>query len=538
MKPRRYQSRTLDDLWSWFGRHPDGNPIVGACVGAGKSLMIAMAARRAAEEYAGTRSLVLVHQKELLEQNASKVNLVWPGAAGVYSAAVRRRELGRPVTLATIGSIWKRAHELGPIHMVHADECHLINTKEIGMWRSFLKDLARYNPHTPTVGWTGTDFRGNGVYLTAGKEALFTGVATRVTMKELLTPDEDGNTFLSPLTPVATETHIDTEDVRTSAGEYVTADLAQATDQPQLVEATCEEIAKLGATRRRWLVFAVTVEHAKNVAASLARRGVSCGVVHAETPAAERDRLIDDFRTGRIRCLVNVAVLTTGFDVPEVDFIALLRATLSPVLYVQIAGRGMRQAPGKVDCLWADFTDTTDRMGPVDEVKGRAPRASGTAEAPFRICPNCGSRNQASARECIDCGHQFPEPERIKHGTASSGAAVLSSQLPTEIMQPVERVSYMLHQKPESPPSVRVEYWQGVEVVAKEWLHFDHQGYPRLKAEKWWRMRSLIDGIPRTCSDAIVAANAGAVRAPSALLLVKAKGKHPEITNYLWQEAA
>ena len=91
MTPRPYQSRALDELWSWFGKHAGGNPIVEACVGAGKSLMIALLAQRAEQQYPGTRVLVLVHQKELLEQNVEKIMAVWPEAnVGIYSAGAGR----------------------------------------------------------------------------------------------------------------------------------------------------------------------------------------------------------------------------------------------------------------------------------------------------------------------------------------------------------------------------------------------------------------------------------------------------------------
>jgi len=526
---RPYQAEAIADLWNWFGRHEDGNPIMVASVGAGKSLMIAEVARRANEEYPGTRVLVLMHQKELLAQNVGKLAAIWPGAdVGVFSASVGRKQLDQQITYATIGSVWKRAHELGRIDIIMADECHLINPKQEGMWRAFLKDMGRYNPSARVIGWTGTEFRGNGVYLTAHEEALFSHVATRVEMTKLL---ELG--YLAPLVPAATETRIKTDDVRMSGDDYVVSDLAKATDTDELVQSTASEICTLFSDRKRWLVFAVTVEHAEHMRDALRDRGVSADMVSALTPSTERDRLIESFRRGEIRCLVNVAVLTTGFDVPEIDAIAMLRATKSPVLYVQIAGRGMRTADGKTDCLWADFTDTTIRLGPVDKVKGRLPVKGGKGEAPFKLCPNCGSRNTAGATECIDCGHAFPPPVLIKHHATSGDAAVLSSQLAKETEVPITNVTYCLHRKPESPTSMRVEYWQGLEICAKEWVFFDHQGYPRQKAERWWRLRTDNKVTPSSTEEAVIIANAGGVRAPTALVLNRS-GKHAEIISHKW----
>lgn len=535
MKLRDYQSRTLDELWSWFGKHTDGNPIVEAAVGAGKSLMIAALAQRADTEYPGTRILVLVHQKELLEQNVEKIVAIWPQAdVGIYSAAAGRKQLGRQITYATIGSIYKQAYNLGRIDIVLADECHLINPKETGMWRQFLNDLARPCPHARTIGWTGTPFRGNGVWLTAGDEALFTHVATRVTMRELLDLQ-----FLTPLLPAPTATRVDASDVRTSGDDYVVSELAKVTDREELVEATCDEIVQLAADRKRWLVFAVTIDHAHHVCASLVRRGVNAAVVSAETPKHDRAALIKAFRLGQIRCLVNVAVLTTGFDVPQVDFIALLRATKSPVLYGQIAGRGMRLADGKDNCLWADFTDTTERMGPVDAIKGRLPSAARKGEAPTKLCPECGSQNPASATECIDCGFKFPEPERIKHGNKASAAAVLSSQQEALFEEvPVDEVRYRLHQKEGSPPSLRVEYLNGIMVAAREWVCVSHQGYARKKAEAWWATRSKIDAIPGSAEEAIewLEYDADILRKPAMIRITK-MDKYPQVVSYEWGQA-
>lgn len=809
MKLREYQNRALDELWTWFGKHNDGNPIVEACVGAGKSLMIAALAQRADVEFPGTRVLVLVHQKELLEQNVEKIVAIWPSSdIGIYSAAHGRKQLGKQITYATIGSIWKKAHELGRIDIVLADECfigetvvstpsgkrridtlrcgdavynqcgigivesvfskpvtelyklefddgtsltctgdhpifttegwvaakelengahlfsiegmrllwesvypvdkagrgredavslsgadlekarnllavvckeaqepneqqpnkaeaagktagdqaqanqargqraiaaftsactasrfggrlgvrasgenhdgirkrvsiplqdrhrqhhnddwnrvgrwlsllageagagcsqnraalfprlvnlsriesrssqavfnlrvsghpsyfangkvvhncHLINPKETGMWRSFLADLAKYNPRTRCIGWTGTPFRGNGVWLTAGDEALFSNISTRVTMKELL-----GLNFLSPLLPATTVTRIDAHDVRTSGDDYVVSELAKVTDTEVLVEATCGEIVQLAADRKRWLVFAVTVEHAQHVCSALRRRGVVAEVVSAKTPKAERNRLINDYRAGRLRCLVNVAVLTTGFDVPEVDFIALLRATKSPVLYVQIAGRGMRIASGKTDCLWADFTDTTSLMGPVDEVKGKLPTGGRKGVAPHKLCPTCGSQNAAAATECADCGFMFPEPERIKHGDKASAAAILSSQKQTMFTTvPVDEVRYRLHKKPGSSPSLRVEYYEGMMRMASEWVCLSHAGYARKKAETWWTTRSKIDAIPGSVDVAVEWLNYddSILRKPAAIIINRT-AKYPQIVSYQWEE--
>ena len=538
MNLRPYQQRTLDELWAWFTKHDGGNPIVEAAVGAGKSLMIAALAQRADTEFPGTRILVLVHQKELLEQNVDKLLKIWPRASvGLYSAAIGKKELGYQLTYATIGSIYKYAHKLGRIDIVLADECHLINPKQVGMWRQFISDLMRYNPRTRVVGLTGTPYRGNGVWLTAEEDSLFTHVATKVTMRELVDAG-----FLTPLVPATTATRIDTSGARIQNGDYVLADLERIANRKSVVTSACAEIVKLAYERKRWLVFAVTIDHAESVANELKRLGVAVDVVSAETPKAERAAIIQGFRTGKLRCLVNVAVLTTGFDVPEVDFIALLRATKSPVLYVQIAGRGMRIADGKTDCLWADFTTTTIEMGPVDAVKGRMPKPKKKREAPFKLCPECGSQNPTAALKCTDCGAEFPPPERVNHDDVVSTAAIMSSQKEATIVRvPVDNVTYRSHVKygenGRHSVSLRVDYHSGLIIAATEWVFLSHEGYARKKAETWWAIRSKIDAIPGDVAEAVswLQYDPMILRRPTEILINKS-GKYPAIVSYVWAQ--
>ena len=520
---RPYQAKALDDLWSWFTENPDGDPIVEASVGAGKSVLIAELCRRAIAAYPATRILMLVHVKELLTQNLEKLLAVWPQApVGVYSASVGARQLGRSITYATIGSVAKRAHQLGHVDLVLVDECHLISPSEQTMYRRLIDELRGYCPAMRVIGWTGTAFRGDGVWLT--QQGLFSHVAARITMRELLDAG-----YLSPLTTAETVTRIETDGVRMSGGDYVVSALAKASDRAEIVRAACAELVRLAAARRRWLVFAVTVEHAQHVAAELRDvHGIACAVVSAKSTPTERDGAIRDFKAGRLRALVNVAVLTTGFDVPAVDCIALLRATRSPVLYVQIAGRGMRTADGKSDCLWLDFTDTTATLGPVDAIKGRAKTASGRAggPAPVKHCDECGNPAPTAALTCAGCGAPFPAPERIRHEAHASGASVLSDGgLQT---YSITRVGYRHHEGREGrPDSLRVDYFSGFRLVASEWVCIEHTGYPRAKAERWWAQRCPTP-CPQTVAEALDAAPS--LREPGRIT-VQTVGQYPEIAG-------
>lgn len=533
MIPRPYQSRVINDLWSWFETHPEGNPIIEACVGAGKSYIIAALCQHAITTWKGTRILMLVHVKELIEQNHDELIKVWPDApVGIHSASVGRKDIDHDILYCGIGSVYKKAHLMGKIDLVLVDECHLINSDNKGMYRTFLNDLKRYNPFMRTIGLTGTAFRGNGVWLTDGESPMFSHVAAKVTMKELL---EQG--YLAKLRPAKTSIQYNADGIDIVNGDYNVRQLADKFDRHELISQTCDDIIVKASGRKKWLVFCVTVEHAHHVSEALKIRGVATSVVHGETPKKEREKIIDDFRKGKIQAICNCAVLTTGFNVKDVDCIAMLRNTKSPVLYVQIAGRGMRTADGKEDCLWLDYTDTTERLGPVDAISGHAKRKSKQSLAPSKICDQCGNPNPISARECIECGAAFEVEEQAPHGVSASSAAILSSEAkPTRYR--IDRVTYAKHQKPGKPPSLRVEYWSGYRIVAREWVALESTNqFGRASAADWWQKRTGHVMAPKQVDQAIMYINEQGIHEPGAID-VKDSGKYPEIVKYYKKESA
>ena len=487
---RPYQDRALTELYAWLERHSDGNPIVDACVGAGKSVIIAEFCRRAIAEYPQCRIVMCVASRELCQQNMDKLVQVWPEApAGVCSASLGSKDVQSQIVFATIGSIYNHADVLGRVDILLVDECHNINSKKAGMYRTFIDNIQQYgNPHLCVIGFTGTPFRGDGVWLHHGDDPLFHGIATQVGMSELL---ELG--YLSPLVvDTTTPTLGDTSGVKIQAGDYVVSQLEEVMADDDLVRQTVADLMVRGANRKKWLVFCVTIKHAMKVLQAIQSTGMAADMVTGETPSRERAQIIREFKQGNLRCLVNVACLTTGFDAPETDLIALLRPTKSPVLYVQIAGRGMRIADGKTDCLWLDYTNTTGDLGPINKIKGRkklkSKNSDGENAAPFKLCENCGNQNPIAALECIDCGAPFPEPEgRNSHNTSASAALPLAGvQAPKLEWFEVRGITYSRHHgRDGKPDTLRVDYDCGFETIS-EWKCFDHEGFAKRQALGWW----------------------------------------------------
>ena len=253
--------------------------------------------------------------------------------------------------------------------LVLIDEAHLIPGASDTMYRRFLDTLARINPQLKVIGFTATPYRLDSGMLHEGKGALFTDIAYEVSVRQLI---DDG--YLCPLVSKAAETRLDVigrrqprrrVHPRPAAGGGRSARDHRGGDR------------RGGAARRRPAGAGSPSAPGSSMPPMSPRRsaraGSSAATIFGDTPKPERDRIIAAFKRGEIRALASMGVLTTGFNAPGVDLIAMLRPTKSTGLYVQMAGRGTRLAPGKADCLVLDFAGNVARHGPIDAVKPKRP---------------------------------------------------------------------------------------------------------------------------------------------------------------------
>jgi DNA repair protein RadD len=294
------------------------------------------------------------------------------------------------------------------------------------------------------------------------------------------------------------------EGVGRVGGDYNQGKLQAAVNTQALNEAVIDEVVKYGtvegAERKAWLLFCSGVEHARDIRDEIRGRGISCETVTGETPAAERDRIIADFKAGRIRALTNNSVLTTGTNIPAIDLVAFLRPTLSAGLYVQMAGRGLRLHPGKENCLFLDFAGVVRKHGPIDAVVPPHER-SGTGDAPIKQCPQdeggCGSLVHASAKVCPDCGYEFPMSEEPKISRQAEDVSMLSRDAPS--WRAVNSRTFRFHEakSSEKPPSVKVSYMVGM-TAFNEWCCPQHQGFAKSKADRWWSHHGGLRPFPAT----------------------------------------
>jgi len=402
---RAYQQLAIDQLYDWMGNH-NGNPCLVLPTGAGKSHVVAALCKDAVQNWPETRILMLTHVKELIEQNAEKMLQHWPNAPmGIYSASIGKRQLGEPITFAGIQSVRNKANLLGHVDLIIIDECHLVSHKDEGGYRGLIDQLTQINPHLRVIGLTATPYRlGHG--LITDKPAIFDGLIEPVTIPGLI---EQG--YLATLRSKVTTAKLSVDGVHKRGGEYIESELQAAVNTDPLNAAVVQEVIKLAGVRKSWLFFCAGIDHARNVAVMLNALGVPADVVTGDTSKKERAQIIADFKAGRLKALTNANVLTTGFDYPDIDLIAMLRPTLSPGLYVQMAGRGLRLKSHTDHCLVLDFAGVVARHGPIVAVEPPKKGGTGEGDAPIKVCDHCGEINHAAVKNCSNCGEAFPEPE-------------------------------------------------------------------------------------------------------------------------------
>lgn len=436
---RPYQQRAVDEVVRYW-RAGRNDPLAVLPTAAGKSLILAATAEFVTSKRGATgRVLVLAHKKELVAQNAEKLRKACPGVTvGVYCAGLGSWDIGQ-ITCASRDSIAGKVHLLGRIDLIIIDEAHMVSAKEQTRYAQIIAEIRKMRPGAQVLGLTATPYRLDQGYLTQGEGALFTAIAVDISVRELLSEG-----YITPIVTADVSAEINTSGVRTSMGDFAAADLELAADIDEVTGAVVEDLLTAFASgRRSAMVFCCGVEHCHHVAQALMARGVTVGVVTGETPTDERDKTIAAFVRGDLQTIVNMDVLTTGFDAPCVDVIALIRPTKSTTLYVQIVGRGCRlidwqignlptaearieaiNASIKPDCLLLDYGGNIARHGPIDDVNIKEVGKKGEGKAPVKLCKVCRQEQPAGVRVCIGCGTEFPPIEKKANAKASSLPAI------------------------------------------------------------------------------------------------------------------
>jgi DNA repair protein RadD len=472
---RPYQQEAVDNTLNYFRKKRTPAVIV-LPTGAGKSLVIAELAK-----IAKGRVLVLAHVKELVEQNHLKYES-YGLQAGIYSAGLNQKSSSQKVIFGSIQSVTNASDDFfEDFTLLVIDECHRVGLEPDSQYAKVIKRLKLNNKRICILGLTATPYRlGLGwIYNIAHRGEMKTQELRffKHCIYELPLEYMIKNKYLTP--PVKVDipvTSYDFSELTEGGKSYTMAQLEEILKQQRrLTPLIIKNIVDITDSYKRQgvMIFSSTVKHAQEVMESLPEG--QARLVLGETEATERDRIIEAFKKRAFKYLVNVSVLTTGFDAAHVDVIAILRPTESISLYQQIIGRGLRLDTGKKDCLVLDYTGmgyniyapeigdkktvsesvavqvpcpecgfVNDFWGIVDDdgyvIEHFGRKCRGGKQNPntyeftpcgyrfrFKLCDQCSAKNDIAARECNSCGNVLIDADvKLKQANLSKNAHVLT----------------------------------------------------------------------------------------------------------------
>ncbi len=327
--PRPYQSDAINANIDFFNNPNKFNGIEILPTGSGKSVVIANTAMNLKG-----KTVVFQPSKEILVQNYNKY-LSYGYRAGIYSASLKSKYID-DVTFATIGSVAHKPHLFRSFNNIIVDECHTVNPEE-GMYHSFIKRIS----HAKVLGLTATPYR-----LTSGFDGAMLTFLNRTQpriFKEVLYYVQNDVLFnaghLAQLEYYNFNViNRDLLSINAKGTDFTDASLRsyyRSIDMPSLTAGYANQLLR---KKRNLLIFCSLIEEAQKVC----RKVPGSVVLTGETPQEVRDDILIRFKSGKIKCVINVGVLTTGFDYPALECVLIARSTMSLALYYQIVGRVMR----------------------------------------------------------------------------------------------------------------------------------------------------------------------------------------------------
>ena len=407
---REYQEVAVNDASDALDKH--GNTLVVAPTGAGKTIMLsALVGKR---HKSSQNVLVLQHRDELVSQNSTKFHLVNPSLKTSEVNAAQKDWSGDAV-FAMVQTLCRENNlaKMPKLDLIVVDEAHhtIADT-----YQRIINAAKEANEGVQIVGFTATPNRGD----KKGLRDIFTNCSHQIEISTLI---REG--FLVPPKTYVIDVGVRTElsQVRKTISDFDMAQVERIMNRRAINKRVVEEwYDKAG--DRQTIVFCSTVQHAENLCEEFVAYGIDAATVTGDTPKDEREQILHDLSTGYVQVVVNVAVLTEGFDAPPVSCIVLTRPCSYKATMVQMIGRGLRtvdqeEYPGiiKSDCIVMDFGTSVLTHGSLDDaVNLDGQEKTGDGEAPMKVCSNCGGEMPLNARECPMCGHEMErmEPEVLE----------------------------------------------------------------------------------------------------------------------------
>ena len=399
---RPYQEVAISDAITALDTHK--NTIVVAPTGAGKTIMLSALIGKRHKE--GKRILVLQHRDELVAQNREKFLKVNPNiSTSIVNGTIKKWEGDAIFSMVQTLSRKNNLRHRPKFDMVVIDESHHAAADS---YIRIIDAVRKDNEHAEIVGFTATPNRGDG----KGLRSVFTNCSHQI---ELATLIREG--FLVPPKAYVVDVGVSEalEGVTRRGNDFDMDEVAQIMNKRVINERVVTEWEERAGDRKT-VVFCSTINHAKDLLDMFIEHDVNAEMVIGETPKEERKQILHDLEFGDVQVVVNVAVLTEGFDAPPVSCVVLTRPCSFKSTMVQMIGRGLRILDPEIypdqikkDCVVLDFGSSILTHGALDEsanLDGK-PENENADGAPEKECPECGFINPLSVRMCVECGHEF-----------------------------------------------------------------------------------------------------------------------------------
>ena len=344
---RDYQEACITGILASYEQNKSGSELIVLPCSAGKTIIFSQVIYQLAQKY-DTSAMVIADRDELLNQAADKYRMVKPDAIiGKIGSGVH--EYGGEVTIASIQTIHRPEHmkRLKALYGTGKGLLIIVDEADLSAAPTYQIVLESF-PNAFVLMVTATPDRLDGKPLLDGKKPLY-----EASIIDLATHEP---AYLTDMRAVPIQTGLSLDGIHTQAGDFKIDELEAAVDTDERNQLIVQKYMQY-ASGRRAACFAVTVEHAEHITEAFNDAGIASGVVVGITPLPERKRLYKAFRSGEVKVLTTVNVLSRGWDEPLCDCIIMARPTQSRALFVQAIGRGLRLAPGKQDCIILDITD-------------------------------------------------------------------------------------------------------------------------------------------------------------------------------------
>ena len=426
---RPYQEDCIDKTWSSL--RVDSDILNVLPTASGKTIIFTLLLKKALDSMRSKdrnlKAMILVNQVKLVTQTRDKlIGAIDEENIGLYCGSLGDYDSGSEITVASINTVEKITPFL---HLLIIDEAH--NAENSATYQNFIKRLRTANPNLKIVRFTATPYTAQSGYI-FGKDKEIKRITYRKTLQEMI-----GAGFIVEPIFQSTKEGFDTSKIRKRRGEFILKDLEKISkDQEKIRLQVADALPRLSG--RKKVVWSCTcIEHAELVQKEISIYEAAT-TIHSKLKSGEQRLNIQEFEEGSVRHITSVTMVSEGYDFEAIDAIVCMRPTRSPVLYVQLCGRGLRLFPGKKNCLFLDYGEVVENLGhPNNPVVNDPNKKSNKAEKKAIICPACEHFVFLPAKDCRQCGYEFFKEERdpvdrTKKLTTTAGEHKFTNKLKKE----------------------------------------------------------------------------------------------------------